>query len=275
LLLLWCAALPGIVQAWKRSTEAWEAQLPSAWCLGTFAVLLAFGTRVGYYLLPLIPAMVLMSVQFSPLFRGRWTLGMCGLLVLAFGLKAWQGGAPWGLDYQPKTVPSATALENYSHLRRANDLLIVSPDDEFYSSTLDLPKLRYVYLGTLDPTKTSDFFYWLGVNLSTHDFCNLPALWPVYEQRLAAWHNPNVKGLGALISGEDSSDISEIIRCSPDRDFFLPDSLRELALESGSGSHIAAQSHAGRFFLFARDSTRRPDYAHATGAIGQAKGPSD
>ena len=190
-------------------------------------------------------------------------------------MKAWPGNAPWGLDYQRKTVPSAVVLENYSRLRRANDLLIVSPDDEFYSSTLDLPKLRFVYLGTLDPTKTSDFFDWLGVNLSTHDLCNLPALLPVYEQRLAAWRFPNTKGLGALISGEDSTDVSEMVRCSPDRDFFLPDNLRELALEAGSGTHIAEQSHAGRFFLLSRNSTRRPDDAHATGAIAQAKGPSD
>ena len=180
---------------------------------------------------------------------------MCALLLLAFGVKAWQGDAPWGLDYQRKTVPSAAALENYSRLRRANDLLIVSPDDEFYSATLDLPKLRYVYLGTLDPTKTSDFFYWLGVNLSTHDFCNLPALLPVYQQRLAAWRDPDAKGLGALISGEDSGELSEIVRCSPDRDFFLPDNLRELAVEAGNGTHIAAPSQAGRFFLLARNST--------------------
>ena len=41
LLLLWCAALPGIVQAWKRSAGAWEVQLLSAWCLGSIAVLLS------------------------------------------------------------------------------------------------------------------------------------------------------------------------------------------------------------------------------------------
>ena len=60
-------------------------------------------------------------------------------------------------------------------LRRTNELLIVSPDDEFYASVLDLPKVRYVYLTPLDATKTSEFFYRLGMILSDEEFCSLPA----------------------------------------------------------------------------------------------------
>ena len=267
LVVLWALALWGVASAWKRVSEESEVRLLAAWCIGSFAVLLAFGTRVAYYLLPLIPAMALMSVRFSPLFRGRWAPAMCGLLVVAFGIKAAQGDAAWGLDYQRETVPSAAALENYSELRRANELVIVSPVDEFYSSTLDLPKLRYVYLGTLDRTKTSGFFYWLGVNLSTHDFCNLPALLPNFQQRLSSWHDPNPGAVGAIILGEANADVSEIIRCSPDRDFFLPDELRNFALSSGSMTHFATQPADGRFFFLAKNSTRRPSSAHGSGAM--------
>ncbi len=61
-----------------------------------------------------------------------------------------------------KDRAAGPALDNYSHLRRTNELLIVSPDDEFYASVVDLPKVRYVYLTPLDATKTSEFFYRLG-----------------------------------------------------------------------------------------------------------------
>ena len=66
----------------------------------------------------------------------------------------------------------------------------MSPDDEFYASVVDLPKVRYVYLAPLDATKTSEFFYRLGMILSSDEFCSLPRLLPVYEQRLRAWKLP-------------------------------------------------------------------------------------
>jgi hypothetical protein len=267
LLLLCCFGLYCIGLAWSRAGEEWEARLLTAWCLGSVAVLLAFGTRVAYYLLPLIPAMVLVSVRFSPLFRGRWSMVMCALLTLAFAVKIWRVGAPWALDYQHETVPSASALLKYSQLRRANDLIIVAPDDEFFSATLDLPKLRYVYPGILDPTKTSNFFEQLGVNLSPHDFCNLPALLPVYEQRLATWREADTEGLGSLILADGEADVSQIIQCSPTSDFFLPDAMRELALQSGGRAHSAMPTEGGRFFFLARTSARRPDSQHASGAI--------
>jgi 4-amino-4-deoxy-L-arabinose transferase-like glycosyltransferase len=267
LLLLWCVAVGWVAVAWKRPSEEYQTRLLTAWCVGSFVCLLVFGTRVAYYLLPLVPAMVLMSVQFSPLFRGRWAAVLCGLLAIAFGVKAWRSDATWGIEYQPESVPSAAALERYGQLRRANDLLIVSPDDEFYSSVLDLAKPRYVYLGTLDPTKTSDFFNWLGVNVSAPDFCNLPALLPVYRQHLAAWRFPDTKPVGTIISGSAGTDVSSLIRCSPERDFFLPDGLRDEALESAKVTHIATESENGRFFLLARNSQRRPENSHRPGAI--------
>ncbi len=61
-----------------------------------------------------------------------------------------------------RSAPAAVALDQYSRLRRTNELLIVSPDDEFYASVVDLPKVRYVYLTPLDASKTSEFFYRLG-----------------------------------------------------------------------------------------------------------------
>ena len=277
LLVLWLMALGWLVYRWQRSGEESQPRLLTAWCLGSFVVLLVFGTRVAYYLLPLVPAMALMSVEFSPLFRGRRAAVFCGVLAIVFGIKAWHGDAPWGLDYQASSVPSAAALKNYNRFRRANELLIVSPDDEFYSSIVDLAKPRYVYLGTMDPTKTSDFFNWLGIDVSARDFCNLPALLPVYAGHLAAWHFPNTEPVGTIVFGNTDTDLSALIRCSPDRDFFLPDALRGEALQAGQVNHLATASENGRFFLLATNSDRRPENSHQTGAIMAAgsRGPMD
>ncbi len=197
-----------------------------AWFLTSALCLEVFGTRAAYYLLPLLPALVLMTVEFSPLVRGRLAWIACAALLILYAV----GSALWGQFDGAKTVPPALALDNYSHLRRSNELLIVSPDDEFYASVLDLPKVRYVYLTPLDATKTSQFFYRLGMILSDQEFCSLPRLLPVYEQRLQAWKLP--KGLhpeATLIDSGSASQLAEIIRCSPDRDFMLPESLRETA----------------------------------------------
>lgn len=272
LLVLWLAALGWLVAGWKKFGKEWQTPLLAAWCGAAFLVVLAFGTRVAYYLLPLIPAMALMAVQFSPLFNGRRAIATCAILLAAMGIKIWQPGALWGLEYRGQDVPSAAALDNYSRLRRANDLVIVQPDDEFYSATLDLPRVRYVYLGIADPTKTADFFSWLGVNLTARDYCNLPALLPLYQQRLTSWRAPDMRAIGLVILGNAGADLNAIIQCSPDRDFFLPDQMRGIALAAGTQTHVASESVAGRFFLLSKASARRPDNAHAPGRLAATHG---
>jgi hypothetical protein len=221
-------------------------------------------------LLPLLPALALMSIEFSPLLRGKLAWPMCVILVAMFGVKAWDGDAIWALDYYAKTVPPAQALDNYSHLRRTNELMIVSPDDEFYASVLDLPKVRYLYLTPLDATKTSEFFYRLGMILGGDEFCSLPPLFPVYEQRLQAWKLPrDLHPEGTLISSGTVSKLPDIIRCSPDRDFMIPEELRDIATSAAAGTHRATEPQDGRFFLLSRNTARRPEGSIAPGTVAR------
>ena len=236
--------------------------LTSALCLGIF------GTRAAYYLLPLLPVLVLITVEFSPLLRGRLAWVACAVLILAFGVRSRNGDTPWGFDYGAKTVPPALALDSYSRLRRTNELLIVSPDDEFYASVLDLPKIRYVYLTPLDATKTSEFFYRLGMILSDQEFCSLPRFFPVYEQRLRAWKLPeSLHPEATLIDTGTASKLAEIIRCSPDRDFMIPESLRDVAVAAATPTHTPVED--GRLFLLSKQSSRRAESSIAPGTLGQ------
>jgi 4-amino-4-deoxy-L-arabinose transferase-like glycosyltransferase len=262
LLVLWLTSLPWTVIAWKRSNQP-QARLLAAWFLVSAFCLGIFGTRAAYYLLPLLPVLVLMSAEFSPLLRGRLAWVTCGVLVLLFGVK---------LDYRAQSVPPAHALDRYSQLRRTNELLIVSPDDEFYASVIDLPKVRYVYLAPLDPSKTSEFFYRLGMILSSQQFCSLDALMPVYEQRLRSWKLPD--GLhpeGTLIDSGAVSELAELIRCSPDRDFMLPEDLRDVARAAAANTHTAAETQSGRFFLLSNNTSRRPEGSIAPGTVVQGQ----
>jgi hypothetical protein len=276
LLALWLTSLPWIAMAWKHrnarllTARLLTARLLTAWCFTAILGLELFGTRAAYYLLPLLPALALASAVFSPLLRGWLAWPACAILIVAFAVKVRAGDAPWGLDYGAQSVPPGKALENYSRLRRSNELLIVSPEDEFYASVLDLPKVRYVYLSPLDPTKTTEFFYRLGMIVSGEEFCALPRLMPVYEQRLHAWKLPD--GLhpeATLIQSGVAAELAAIIRCSPDRDFMLPEDLRAMAVNATAGAapHTATATQSGRFFLLSRNSSRRPEDAIAPGTV--------
>lgn len=256
LLALWLTGVPWLVMGWRQV----HARLLVAWFLTSVLCLDVFGTRAAYYLLPLLPALVLISVEFSPLLRGRLAWVACAVLVVVYA-------AMWGVHYGPENVPSAAALDSYSRLRRTNELVIVSPDDEFYASVVDLPKIRYLYPAPLDPTKTSEFFYRLGMIVSTDEFCSLDRLLPVYEQRLHAWKLP--EGLhpeATLVSGPN---LAEAIRCSPDRDFMIPEASRDLAVSAGAGTHVATGDQTGRFFLLSKQSSRRADGSIAPGTVSR------
>jgi hypothetical protein len=159
-------------------------------------------------------------------------------------------------------------------MRRTNELLIVSPDDEFYASVIDLPKVRYVYLAPLDASKTSEFFYRLGMILSSQQFCSLNALMPVYEQRLRSWKLPeNLHPEGTLIDSGAVSELAELIRCSPDRDFMVPENLRDVASAAAANTHIATETQSGRFFLLSNSTSRRPEGSIAPGTVVQGQLP--
>jgi hypothetical protein len=264
LLILWMTSVPWIAIAWKRDQV--QARLLTAWFLTSALCLGLFGTRAAYYLLPLLPALALLTAEFFPLLRGKLTWVACAALVVVCVAR----GALWGLDDGAKTAPGAVALDQYSRLRRTNELLIVSPDDEFYASVVDLPKVRYVYLTPLDASKTSEFFYRLGMIVNDEEFCSLDRLFPLYEQRLRAWKLPeNLHPEATLIDSGSAAKLAEIIRCSPDRDFMLPESLRAIAVPAAAATHTPSEAESGKFLLLSKRSSRRPEDSIAPGTVSR------
>jgi hypothetical protein len=264
LLVLWMTSVPWIAITWKRDQV--QARLLTAWFLTSALCLGLFGTRAAYYLLPLLPALALLTAEFSPLLRGKLAWVACAALVVVCLAR----GVLWGLDDGAKTAPGAVALDRYSRLRRTNELLIVSPDDEFYASVVDVPKVRYVYLTPLDASKTSEFFYRLGMIVSDEEFCSLDRLLPVYEQRLRAWKLPDsLHPEATLIDSGSAAKLAEIIRCSPDSDFMLPESLRAMAMPAAATTHTPSEAESGKFLLLSKKSARRPEDSIAPGTVSR------
>ena len=260
LALLSLAAVPGAVVAWKREDEP-LARLLIAWIAVVLVCLAAFANRASYYALPLIPALALFSARFAPGLRGRRTawLGSVVLLVL-FCVKAGVPDQIWGLDFrQGTTLRSASELDTYNRLKRANELVIVSPDEQLYASVIDLPKIRYAWISpSVDYSTTPEFFYRLGIIVTAPEFCR-PVDAPLHVQRLKEWRAPDASSLAQVIMARSNEGIADIIRCSPERDFFLPDAMQPLGLEAGLPAHKLVRFGPDGFFLLAVDSVvRRP-----------------
>jgi hypothetical protein len=134
---------------------------------------------------------------------------------------------------------------------------------------LDLPKIRYVYLNPLDASKTSGFFYRLGMIVSSEEFCSLPRWMPVWEQRLRNWSLPDdLHPEATLIAGDSVSKLKELIQCSPNRDFMLPDGLRQIiTVDAAAGTHRATAPAQGKFFLLSKNSSGRPADSIAPGTV--------
>lgn len=274
-LVLSATSIPWVGMALKSGAERGtrvEARLMAAWAITAVVALGVFGSRAAYYLMPLLPVLALMSAAFSPIFRGRLAWPACALLVAFLGVKLWASDSIWSLNYGPKNVPGAAALDSYARLNRGNELVLVSPDDEFYASVLNLPKIRYAYLAPLDPTKTSAFFFDRGMILSADEFCSLDRLMPIYEQRLRAWKLPAyLHPEGTLIDAGSVAQLPSLIHCSSERDFMIPDALRDVATGAVVGTHWVSGSIDGKFFLLSNQTRRRPAGFIAPGTLVQVR----
>ena len=157
------------------------------------------------------------------------------------------------------TVKSAASLKRYCQRERSNELILVSPDDEFYSAILDLPKVRYCHFASaVDPAKVSSYMYDLGLILTAEQFKELPRRQEIRGRRLRAWGLADDAPVGTVIVVESMEELTDLIRSSPQRDFFLPEPYRQELTSAGDlADHQPTAGEAGRFFLLSKTSSRR------------------
>lgn len=250
LCLLALAALPA---AW-RARRCHPAALVLAWAGVALAAMLLFQYRSASYVSLLIPALAILAVVHGPLFRGRRavlaTAALCGL----FFVKAALPDRPWGLDFRPgTTVGAAPLLDAYARLNRLNELILVSPDDEYYSAVLPLPRVRYCLIVPQDyaPVYGIDFRY-LGINVSASRFIELGQWRAVFRERLKAWNLHSDEAIASVVIARSAEELAHVILGRPQTDFFLPVELRGPLEPRVLATHRVWAASPEKYFLLAR-----------------------
>lgn len=245
LTLLSAISLPAFALAVSKRKDP-LAMLLACWLAVFGAALLIFQYRSVQYMLPLIPALAIVAASFLPALTKPLT---ALILCAAFLVKAASPSAPWGLPFAGgNTLPVAGALSAYCEERRDTDLIILDPDDEFYSAVLPLKQVRY---GIVDPEdrnfRLEPHLHWLGVILSVPEF--EAGNWGQFGERLKSWGLPDARPVGTTIFGHDVTEFQRLVVARPHSDFLVP--RRWLNAEMVSGRELRVGSDQQVFLLAA------------------------
>jgi hypothetical protein len=258
--LLALAAIPGLWVIGRRTGDHQPALL-AAWVVVAGSVLFVFSYRSASYLLPLFPALAVIAAGYAP---RPVRVALPFMAVALFGLKVAMPEARWGLPFaaeQPN--PAAPALQEYCRTARGNTLFIVQPDDQFYSSLLNLAGVRYVFVtGAREDAEFALNFEKLGISVTAAEFAERERLMPVWRGRLAAMGLNSVEPVGTVVRAPDVAELSSMIEREPMGDFSLPEGLVDVS--RFEKTHTVWRPQAGRVFLI----SRQQDGKCATGRCG-------
>ncbi len=245
-------ALAGLPALWRRRREARTLAL-IWWIAVVLAAVLLFRYRNVAYLAPLVPALALVAAVYGPFSGRRPQLALLACLVVVFGLRTQFPGRPWGLNYPAGgSAPSGAALDRYASWRRPHELIIVEPEDEFYSSLLPLERVRYCFIDPQDrPSERALDFHQLGILVTAAQFAEMDRHHETFAARLREWGLDTATPLATAIVARSAAEVRQMIRARPASDFFLPHRLLEDAAAVAAPGQSIVSAPPGRFFLLA------------------------
>ena len=222
-------------------------------------VLVGFRYQSMHYMLPAVPVMAIVAMHGNPWVSGKRIWIPVALLLVLFVIKAKETEGAWRLDYtKGTTLAVAPQLNQYCRTLRDNELVFVLPDDEFYSSLLGLPFVRYVLLSQgLDKAKMPQHVWRLGLVMPAKQFLEEDKWKPVYWERLENWGLSNDKVMATVITLDSEEELVDMIRMSPRCDFLLPDAYRQLLEGVDLQDHQTNIAGAEHFFLLSLHSGLR------------------
>ena len=221
------------------------------------AAVLLFQYRNAAYLMPMFPGLAIAGATcWAGVDARRRPGGLPHLAVLALIAKVVFSGQAWGLPFAAEFVnPSYAGLEAYAGEGRGNELAIGEPDDQFYSATLRLARVRYLYVDPREErTKLPLDFEDLGVTVTVGQFARLAELTPMFAARLRAFDLDSVEPVATVILARSEAEVSELLRAHREIDFYAP--ARWAALDGGV--HEARDGAPGRVWLRSRVVIQRP-----------------
>ncbi len=192
------AALLGIPAAIRA-----RDRLLAAWVCVVLLALFAFGYHNTSYLLMLIPALCLLAA------RAPWPVAFMACAMLWFPMP------------DPPPLPSVPELKAYAALHRPNDLIIVSPEDQFVSATLPIRHVHYVFFNAHpDAVRLPLDFRYLGISMTVDEY-NSPER-TIYQRRLAEFGLPSLAPIATQIIAQNADDVRALMAAHPEADFSLP-----------------------------------------------------
>jgi hypothetical protein len=254
--LLAVVSLVGAVRV-VRSRQQPAALLAVCWAIVTVTALFAFQASNLPYIVLTLPALCVMGAVCGPAFLDR-NPGVAGcilgtLLIVRLAV----AGQPWSLRVEAPPLSGANAMRAYYELKRSTELISIDPDDQFYSLTIPLPRVRYA---VLDPAgvlaRYAPHYAHLGIILTSGEFVNLPTLIPEFRRRLHIWGVGSQEPIGSTITMRSASELSAIVRAKPDGDFYLPAGLLS-AIVDPEATHQLIHYSPERVFLLSRTAKPR------------------
>ncbi len=230
--------------------------LALCWVVATLAAMFAFQAKNLPYLVFLVPGLTILGALCAPRFLDHRPLITASLLLVLFTVKALGGDRPWSLRPGAPPIQGARAMRAYYDLHRDTELIDAQPDDEFYSATIPLPRVRYALV---DPTRivarTVPYYVPLGIVVTGREFLSLPDLLPGYRENLRKWGFDSTEPVGSTILLDSPEQLEELVRANPHSDFYLPSEWLA-AMHDPDAAHWVAHYSPERVFLLSK--TARP-----------------
>lgn len=180
--------------------SAWKKEWSSAQAMAGMVIagVIAYQYRNIAYLMPLVPALVVLAGRRLP-----W-----------FALVAMLG---WP-SREPAMTPVTQVLRSYCEMGRTNELALVSTSDEFHATVLPLARVRYVFIAPPPEYGSAMLdFRALGITQTVEDF--LTGKPP--REKLRDWGLPNDKALGTVLLAADADEVARLVAERPGWDFIL------------------------------------------------------
>ena len=153
-------------------------------------------------------------------------------------------------------------MRAYYELHRDTELIAAQPDDEFYSITLPLLRVRYALV---DPTRivarAVPYYVPLGIVLTARELMSLQDLLPGYQERLGQWGLHSTEPVGTTILLNAPEELLDLIRALPQSDFYLPSDWTAV-VQAAEPDHRVMRPSPGRVFLLSKSA--QPSKLHAS-----------
>jgi hypothetical protein len=247
-------ALPWFVLEFRQRKTA--ARWLACWLAVVAVAVFSYQWRNFPYVLMLLAPLCLLPACFIPVKNQFWIVVV---LVMLLGLKLLPSDRVWSLNYSTsQPLAASPVLRSYADRGRSNELILVDTDDQFYSSTLPLPKVRYCFRDPENITvRYAPYFVDLGITVNSDVFSDLDRWEPIFRERLRAWGLDSSEPIATTIVARNDADIVRIIQSHPGSDFYLPVNLQPAVSAAAQSTHNIAPASPGRFFLLANRSASR------------------